>query len=137
LEVLLRITGIVPHSYPAPGLFAPDPGVGYRMVSHYTGMYLKSGRWFSVNTNAQGFRDRADFTAPSSAQRVLAIGDSFVFGMPVEPDDAIVARIERELNEYAGVREWQLLNAGVPGYGTRQELVVLRRLLPLTAPAAV
>lgn len=132
------MTGVFRHNYPAPGLFVADPELGYAMAPNYTGTYRKGGRAFSVRTNAEGFRDPRDFRDHDAAtQRILAVGDSFVFGMPVERDQAIVAHVEHELNRLDGEGAWQVLDAGVPGYGTHQELRVIERWIETVAPSAV
>ena len=76
-----------------------------------------------LSTNAAGFRDapHADAKAPG-AYRVLVLGDSFVFGSGV-PQDAILTR---RLAAHLGPG-FEIVNLGVPGYGTDQELLTLRR----------
>jgi hypothetical protein len=138
LEIVSRVTGIFPHNYPAPGLFVEDPQLGYAMVPNYRGTYAKGRRRFFVHTNAQGFRDERDFGVHEPAtSRILFVGDSFVFGMPVEREETFVAYTERTLNRMDDGGGWQVLNAGVPGYGTRQEVRLLERWLPIAAPIAV
>jgi hypothetical protein len=137
LEAAVRAARIYPRTYPARGLFVAAPQTGYALAPNFSGIYWKGGRAFSVRTNAQGFRDARDFAVRSAARRVLVVGDSFVFGMPVEGGETFVTQIEDRLNGVAASAAWQVLNAGVPGYGTRQEALVLGRLLPMTAPTAV
>jgi hypothetical protein len=138
LEVISRVTGILPHNYPAPGLFVEDPQLGYAMLPNYRGTYAKGRRRFFVHTNTQGFRDERDFGVHEpGASRILVVGDSFVFGMPVEREDTFVAYTERTMNRMDDGGGWQVLNAGVPGYGTRQEVRLLERWLPIAAPIAV
>lgn len=70
--------------------------------------------------NPDGFRDRAyPRDKPADVRRILVLGDSFTFGSGVREDSAVfVERVERALNPdhgLSGVREVQMLNAGVPG----------------------
>lgn len=85
---------------------------------------------------ARGFRDDP-FDRPREAneRRVLAIGDSFVFGFGV-PDarDTFPAALEREL-ERSGPCD--VFNAGVPGADTAREIEVLASVLPQVAPDVV
>jgi hypothetical protein len=62
------------------------------------------------------------------------IGDSQTFGL-VEEEDTLPRALERALK--AGGGEWEVINAGVLGYGTDQELACLRRLLPVYRPDVV
>ncbi len=74
-------------------------------------------------TNAAGFRDaaHADVKAPG-AYRVVVLGDSFVFGSGVAQDAVLTRRLAARLGP-----GFEIVNLGVPGYGTDQELLTLRR----------
>ena len=50
------------------------------------------------------------------------LGDSFTFGQGVGDDEAFPAQLERLLAARFGAADVQVLNAGVPGYGTVDEL---------------
>ncbi len=146
-EIGLRLLGY-PRTYPAVGLFEPDPSLGYRLVAGFLGTYWKGGQRFEVRTNADGFRDARDFsstdsspaTSPDSSldegvRRILAVGDSFAFGMPVEADEAFLSVFERELDRVGGgSSSWQVFNLGVPSYSTRQESILLERWAPRLDP---
>jgi hypothetical protein len=73
-------------------------------------------------TNALGFRD---FDHPQKAlgvTRVAVLGDSFVFGSGVKQDEPFPRRLAAFLGP-----SFEVLNLGVPGYGTDQALLTLRR----------
>jgi lysophospholipase L1-like esterase len=59
--------------------------------------------------------------------RILALGDSFTEGSEVPWEDVLSARLERALNAEPGPRV-EVINAGVRGYGTADELLLLERL---------
>lgn len=83
-----------------------------------------SAPWESgLTTNAAGFRDgpHADVKAPG-AYRVAVLGDSFVFGSGVPQEATITRRLSAHLGP-----GFEIVNLGVPGYGTDQELLTLRR----------
>lgn len=79
-----------------------------------------------VAINAQGFRG-PDWPEPGSERSarhtVLVLGDSFAFGWGVDWELSLAGRLA------AARPGWNVLNAAVPGYGTDQELIVLRRVL--------
>jgi lysophospholipase L1-like esterase len=54
------------------------------------------------------------------------LGDSFTFGQAVDDSALFSTRLEGLLNKVE--LQHQVINAGVPGYGTAQELLMLRRL---------
>lgn len=79
-----------------------------------------------IQINAMGFRDTARQTAKSpNVQRTAVLGDSFTFGMAVNPDDTYVKQVEHFLS--ARHPRVETLNFGVIGYGMWQYLELLDR----------
>jgi hypothetical protein len=73
-----------------------------------------------VEISAQGLRDRVYPEARVDGLcRMLAVGDSFTWGFGVQRDEIWHERIE------ARHPDWEILNAGVAGYATDQELLYL------------
>src|SRR5688572_4607237 len=107
-EVAFRIRddGAFPHL----NLYAPDPTLGVRLIPGESMRLSFGGNPVSeVRINSAGFRG-ADFPAPGGDE-VLVVGDSQVFGLGVEENEAFSARIESLM---PGIR---VINAGVPTYG--------------------
>jgi lysophospholipase L1-like esterase len=65
---------------------------------------------------------------------VLVFGDSFVFGVGVDEEHLFTTRLEQRLQ---GAERYEVVNAGVSGYSTDQEYVLLQELGPALAPDAV
>lgn len=81
--------------------------------------------------NRQGFRER-EFTPKAEKKRLLVVGDSFVMGNNVRPDQTLPAQLQ------ALLPGWEALNLGVLGYGPDQELRRLRQDgLPLKPDAVL
>jgi len=82
------------------------------------------GSWEFV-TNNHGFRDTRDFpyTKPAGTLRVLALGDSHTQGYEARQDATFSAVLERYLRAHG--RRAEVLNAGVSGFGTAEELAFL------------
>lgn len=79
-----------------------------------------------VDINAHGLREREiPYEKPPGVQRVLVLGDSFVEATEVAVEDALPRRLETWLNARGGPPV-QALNAGVVGYGTAQEYLLLK-----------
>ncbi len=79
-------------------------------------------------TNERGLRDDPVVVPkPASVVRVLALGDSTVFGFGVRREESFVERLEALLNQRGGVGRYEVVNAGVPGYSVFNSLQYLRR----------
>jgi lysophospholipase L1-like esterase len=76
-----------------------------------------------VRQNALGFRGPDVPFARGAARRLVVLGDSFVWGFGVENDDVFTARLAR-----ASRAPLEVVNLGVSGYGTDQELLLWRLL---------
>ncbi len=93
-----------------------------------TGRDVAPTRQFFVGYrfNSLGFRG-PDYAIPASEGtfRILALGDSFTFGPGVHEQDTFTARLESRLNAAADVRgqtiRYEVVNAGVSGYSTKEE----------------
>lgn len=79
-----------------------------------------------VLINSIGLRDdEFPRKKPAGEKRVLCLGDSFTFALGVAFEDLYSQRLERHLNALHGPTRFQVINAGVAGYNTRQELIYL------------
>ena len=82
------------------------------------------GSWRFV-TNSRGLRDTRNFAyeKPPGTVRVLALGDSHTQGYEVRQDETFSAVLERYLEAHSV--KAQVLNAGVSGFSTAEELAYL------------
>jgi lysophospholipase L1-like esterase len=133
-ELAMRVVGVQLPPYLGPG---GDPSCTRR--SALLGVELTPGcngklARTTFRTNAQGLRGPE---LDPSAVHILALGDSCTWGARVADDETYPAVLERLLNQRAGARRYQVLNAGVPGWTSHQGLLYLsERGLPL-APRIV
>lgn len=122
-EICMRALGI---SFPR--FDRPDAQLGDSLIPGASGWYTQEGHAF-VAINAAGFRDRErDLAPPPGGLRIAVLGDSFTEARHVALEETFAAVAERELagcSALAG-RPVELLNFGVSGYGTVQELLLLR-----------
>jgi lysophospholipase L1-like esterase len=127
-EVALRILG--PGSITSQ-MYVEDEHTVYRNKPLTRGRALRPGEFdYSFTTNTDGFRSHHEYSRPkpNGTRRVLAIGDSFTFGIGVGDAESYPAQLERRLSRLCGSAPVQVINAGVGGFGTSQELELLERV---------
>jgi len=92
-----------------------------------------------VGINADGFRDDAwSAEKPKGAYRIAVLGDSIVAALQVEHAHLFTTLLQQRLDaDSVPGRSVEVLNAGVDGYGTAQELSVLRDHVARFAPDLV
>lgn len=122
-EIGLRILGI---SYPR-WLRNDDvlgsvhrPGVVFRQKDEGNAV---------IRINSAGYRDvERSVGKPAGTVRVAVLGDSYVEAGQVDQEEMITRVMERALNDCRAFdgRPVEVLNFGMTGYGTTQELLLLR-----------
>jgi lysophospholipase L1-like esterase len=91
--------------------------------------YFDADNGVIMSVDRWGMRRRAEDTEqakPAGTTRILLLGDSFAFGVGVRDEDTFARRIEARLAATAG-RRVEVLNAGVQGYNTHDEVVYLEK----------
>ncbi|MEF8880533.1 MAG: SGNH/GDSL hydrolase family protein [Candidatus Nanohaloarchaea archaeon] len=78
------------------------------------------------DVNSEGMRDSREFQyqKPENTTRIVVIGDSFTMGYGVNRTDLFTSVLERGLKYKE--RDVQVINLGVSGFGTAEELVTLK-----------
>lgn len=138
-EGLVRWLLQPPGQWPAPEespVMAADPIRGFALRPGATGRYTAGGRAAGIRINEQGVRDAPMPDAVSAPVRLLAVGDSFTFGLGVDAANTWPEQLERMLGERSADRV-AVLNAGVPGYSARQMRQFVEALLPDLRPQVV
>lgn len=126
LELVVRAAG-----YSAPFWYRPDPALGWSLRPATQGWFTKryaTARPVFVRVSDAGFRDREHaLDKPDDVFRVAVLGDEQSEAMHVELDDSWWSQLGRELDGcgVVGGRRVEMLNFGVNGYGTAQELALL------------
>jgi len=101
------------------------------LVLHAPGMrgtYVRQEFRVPVSINREGLRGpEIEPVKKPGTLRVLVVGDSYAEGLQVPWDDLVSTRLGRLLNAKPGPPV-ELINAGVSGYGTTDELMLLEKL---------
>jgi lysophospholipase L1-like esterase len=79
-------------------------------------------------TNSLGLRNKeVQKDKPGGVKRILALGDSFVWGDGLSYDDLVTVKIEKALNNIYSHRI-EVINGGISGFNTTDEFKQLKRL---------
>lgn len=131
-EVLLRVM-----SFSHPTFWVPDPVLGGKLRPNAKGIFSKEGRSY-VQTNSLGFRDREWESNQASRQlRIAVLGDSYTEAVQVEQSQTFCRVAERNLRAEFPAKNIEVMNFGVSGYGTAQELILFREVVRDFAPSIV
>jgi lysophospholipase L1-like esterase len=118
-EMALRLTGFE-TLYVSPErdrFWKYDPLLGWAHEPGYEGVFETEQFRTTVHINEKGLRDRShSYEREGDTQRILVLGDSFAWGYGVEESE----RFSQLLEADPGVK---VINAGVSGYSTDQELL--------------
>jgi lysophospholipase L1-like esterase len=108
------------------GLYTPDPPRRYRLQPGFRGTVGNRVEFDTrVSINREGLRGTEIAPRMPGALRVLALGDSFTFGVGAREKDTYPVRLQ-EILRSRGVRA-EVLNAGAPGYGVPDEVAWFQR----------
>lgn len=105
-----------------------DPLLGWRLKPGHHEV-RPSGKLKSVSLDINNYGLRGDdFPAKAGTEkRLMVLGDSFVFSRHFALDETFTGRLENALNR-GGNKQVRVINAGVPGYGSGQELLFMKKL---------
>ncbi len=134
-EILLRVVGF---SYP--NFYRYDYHTGAALRPGAAGWWREEGGAF-VRINARGMRDDREIPIekPPQVFRIAVLGDSYAEALQVDVTKTFWRLLEERLNscEFASGKRVEVLNFGVSGYSTAQELITLRERVKPFAPDLV
>ena len=122
-EVALRAI-----DYSSPNFYRFDLYTGATLRAGAEGWWRKEGESY-VKINSDGLRDREhQKPKPSGTFRIAVLGDSYAEAMQVAMEDTFWKVLELELQTCQAFqgRQIEVINFGVAGYGTAQEVLTLR-----------
>lgn len=100
----------------------PDDSIIYTLKPNLDLTFVRA----RVQTNSCGMRSpERPIKKPAGVFRIALLGDSFTFGWGVEQHETFAQRLENNLNRISqGSPRFEVLNFGVPGYSTFQEIAL-------------
>jgi len=108
--------------------YAYDAELGWAPIPNSSSA-VTTARTIKVQHNSLGLRDIEPGGDPRPP--IMFIGDSFVWGVDAEAHERFTDLLRSRVASHA------IVNAGVSGYGTDQQSLLLRRLWPAIKPAVV
>lgn len=119
------------HPFPQPQFLAVDPIVGHRHRPNIEGYFAREGLSY-VRINRHGFRDKEYAIAKNDKKRMVVLGDSYTEALQVDLEQTYHGRLEAEFAD-----RLEVLNFGVSGYGTAQELLTYKHFARKFSPDIV
>ncbi|MDD5025966.1 MAG: SGNH/GDSL hydrolase family protein [Candidatus Peribacteraceae bacterium] len=132
IEIALRLVRIA-----TPSWYHMDNVMGYALRPHAEGWHRDEGMNF-VRISSEGLHDdEHSLQKPAGTLRIAVLGDSFTEAFQVSLPEAFWSVMRQEIAMCEGDFSIESINFGVGGYGTAQELLMLRNRVWLYDPDIV
>ena len=120
-------------------ILRPDENLGVVLAPDAQALQVTSDFSVVYRTNSKGLRDREyDYAKPPGKLRVLALGDSFTFGVGASFEDTYLSLAEGMLNARLGDHpQVEIVKAGVPRFYPETERMLLEHYGLAYAPDVV
>ncbi len=103
-----------------------DPQLGWRHVPNRTIKHVQREYTVTESFNSRGVRGpEYALDKPPGVYRIVVIGDSFAEGFSVEFEEVFTEILKQRLNDQLNQR-FEVINLGVAGYSTDQELLLFQ-----------
>ncbi|MFC1620799.1 SGNH/GDSL hydrolase family protein [Candidatus Omnitrophota bacterium] len=114
--------------------FQVDPGFSGGFFKKDSRVFWRVNKDKSADINSQGFRDSKEIDSfkRKDTFRIVCIGDSVTFGVPITLNrsrDTFPKLLEKSLNQLQMRKNFEVINAGVPGFTSYQGLQYLKYYL--------
>ena len=127
-EVLLRILDISALRIPENSnvilnggdAVQPDAELGWAQIPNVVTQSTTANRTVSVRHNSLGLREK-ELNDDASGATFVFLGDSMVWGLDAEVGERFTDLLQNQLPQF------RMVNAGVLGFGTDQELLLVQR----------
>lgn len=110
-----------------PGMIQYDELLGWKLNPGWSGNHHHYDYEASYTINTDGFRNQNISRVDEPSYSV--IGDSFTFGLGVDDDETFVSIMNKKNSDNSTEIHDSILNYGVPGYSTDQQLILTNELI--------
>ena len=100
-----------------------DPLLGWKNKPNSKGFFTMPDSKSYVEINSYGCRNREYPLKKYSKKRIIAYGDSYTWGYGINNNEIFTEILEKKLNG----DKIEIINFGVPGYGTDQEYLSFKK----------
>jgi hypothetical protein len=105
-----------------------DPLLGWRKIPHVTGRHVTSEYAITERMNSKGIRGpEYPYQKSRGEYRIVILGDSFAEGYTVEFSELFSEVLKDDLNHNNSARHYEVINMGVGGYSTDQQLILFEK----------
>lgn len=132
-EYVLRVLNLPISQFQLAQIHRPSAVVDWEPIPNASSVG-NTGATYRINSHGCRGPDYPR-SAPEGQIRILAIGDSFTFGMGVESEETYPKQLERQLGNLGVSAE--VINCGVIGHDMWQHDIILRKTLALYQPDIV
>jgi Protein of unknown function (DUF3772) len=108
----------------------PDAQLGWSQIPNVVTQSTTGNRTVSVRHNSLGLREK-ELIEDAPGGTFVFLGDSMVWGLDAEVGERFTDLLQHELPQH------RMVNAGVLGFGTDQELLLVQRLWSRLMPRVV
>lgn len=122
-EIFLRLFLPQIFAIHPPGIYIIDPEIGYVLKPGFRGVIQRAEFKTPVGINRSGLRGEE---LQDDGYRILVLGDSQAFGFGVLDNETFSVNLQSMLAKHFPAMNIQVLNSGVPGYGTADQLAFLK-----------
>jgi hypothetical protein len=132
-EIYLRMKGFGTYERTFPGQYQNKPDLSWARPDSYFGWVVSNKN--NPEINPQGFRDPKDFSIAdvnSDRKRVMILGDSFMFGAGVGPNENTPSFLQAQLQD-----NFDVFNFGVGAWGIDQMYLAYEKYKNIIHPQVV
>jgi len=141
MEMMLNVYSIrqtlgLPHpghwEWQVNGFHRKDTELIYSLQPNYNDLWKEPAFTVQVSINNIGLRGKELSPKADGIKRILILGDSMVFGWGANDDETFPSRLGELLNTSS--EQFEVINAGVQGYGTDQSHALYTKRLAQLQP---